>query len=390
MKKVLFVLSVTHTGGVLTSLINLLHEINKESFDCYVISLDNIKNKEIVKNASYINAPKSIQYLISGYKESIKGKTFFSKIRIVLIKCFSKIVGFRKALNFFCIFNKQRILFDYAISFSNDIFLNKSFAGGANSFVLNSVKSNIKIGWIHNDANKYGFSRKNSFTTYKRFDYIVNVSYACKKIFDTLFPEFIPKSRVVWNMIDFEGIKNKSFETNIPAKNGFILLTVARMDNQQKRFDRVIDVSSMLMQDNLNFYWYLVGDGPDIDYLKQYAHEKRVSDRLIFLGALNNPYPFMRNADLFVLTSEYESFGIVLLEAMSLGCPVISTNFDAVNEIIKSQEMGLVVKKDVNSLYTAVKQMSNFSVREKYRNFLIDYHFTNEQALRQLSELLGE
>ena len=390
MKKIIFVLSVTQIGGVTSSLINLLKEINNPDLSIYVVSLDNIQNEEIKKIATYLQAPKNIQYLMSSFKDTMKMVDFFDKLKVITVKVLSKVFGFKRVLYHFCKKSKIKIDFDYAISYSNDIFLNNRFSGGANAFVLYSLSSKQKIGWIHNDPQKYGFNTKNSYETYSKFDKIVNVSFACKKVFDTLFPDFCNKSYVVWNMIDYD--KLSTFKKTYQTKDNkcFTILTVARIDNQQKRIDRAIDAAKLLKKDNVFFKWLFVGDGSDMASMRDYAKKQDVDDCVEFLGSKQNPFPYITESDLFVLTSDYESFGIVLLEAMYLGCPVISTDFAAANEVIKSDEMGIIAHMSAESIYEAIKTMLDEKTRKNYKNYLTNYHFSNNDAKEQFFNMIGD
>src|SRR5699024_6557948 len=116
--------------------------------------------------------------------------------------------------------------------------------------------------------------------------------------------------------------------------------------NEQKRIDRIVDVVELLQKDNLKFHWYIVGDGPDLLWLKKKVEEKSLHDFITFLGFKRNPYPYMKNADYFILTSDYEAQGLVLSEALICGTPVVSSNFGAAKEFV-NKDNGFLVEKNV-------------------------------------------
>ena len=69
----------------------------------------------------------------------------------------------------------------------------------------------------------------------------------------------------------------------------------------------------------------IIGDGPDRKYLEAVARAQGIADDTCFLGARNRPWNYLRRADAFVMSSRFEGFGNTLVEAMAVGCPVVST-----------------------------------------------------------------
>ena len=248
--------------------------------------------------------------------------------------------------------------YDIAISFSNDVPKFKNVLM-SNDFVMNSINAKYKVAWIHNDIDKLGFTRSYALERYKNFDAIVNVSEACKQQFDTLVPKFIHKSFVVRNAINTEKLNelaNSATEINF-NQDIFNFVTVARIYNEQKRVDRILDIVDNLKKDNLSFHWYIIGDGPDLKNLIQLCKERKLEEKISFLGFKANPYPYMKKASYVVLTSDYEAQGMVISEALSLGTPVISTNFDAAKEFIIDYQNGYLVKNNTQSFSELLNQL---------------------------------
>ena len=87
----------------------------------------------------------------------------------------------------------------------------------------------------------------------------------------------------------------------------------------------------------------IVGSGPLSENLKLMAHRLGIKDRVVFCGYRNDIPEIMTEIDVLVLGSDYEGFGLVLLEAMSAGTPILATRVSAIPEIVVDGETGLLV-----------------------------------------------
>ena len=107
----------------------------------------------------------------------------------------------------------------------------------------------------------------------------------------------------------------------------------------------------------------LIGDGPESEHLHRLAAELGVARHVYFLGCLDNPFPQMAAATALVLTSEEEGFGLVLIEAMALGVPVIATDCPgAPRELLRGGLTGLLVpNQDENALTDALQRIATDS-----------------------------
>ena len=121
------------------------------------------------------------------------------------------------------------------------------------------------------------------------------------------------------------------------------LLFVGRIDNPVKRIDRVIDIWAQLETNYPDWELLVLGDGPDLPFLKHYAKEKDIR-RISFWGN-QFPAPFYKEASIILLTSEFEGFGLVLVEGMTFGVvPVVYGSYDSIYDIIEDGVNGYIVK----------------------------------------------
>jgi glycosyltransferase involved in cell wall biosynthesis len=161
----------------------------------------------------------------------------------------------------------------------------------------------------------------------------------------------------IYNLNPFDGLANRSVhlgsELNLPK----IVLAAGRLTSQ-KGFDLVIEAWSKIKL-NVRTDWVLkvVGEGEDRQMLKSMILALKLEDSVLLPGSSNEMIQAYQNCDVFVLSSRYEGFGLVLTEALSCGAPVISFNCpDGPSEIIYHNENGLLVKNgDVNALAQALE-----------------------------------
>jgi glycosyltransferase involved in cell wall biosynthesis len=382
-------------GGIQSSLINLINNINHEDINIDLCIFGNyISNStSIPSNVNIIVGPKLIEFCLLNYNDNKNNYGLFTKLQIIFVKTLRRIIGFENILKIALIKYKINKKYDVAISYSNDIFKNGKFIiGGANKIVQRAVSAKKKIAWVHNDPIELGFNKDICERIYKDFDTIVNVSYTCKEIFDKIIPEYRYKSKVVYNMFDNQKVLSLADEKQPYDKSVFNIVTVARIDNQQKRIDRIIECCVKLKQEGItNFKWTIVGDGPDLEWLTKEVVVNKVDDVIGFVGRKRNPYPYMRYADLFVLTSLYESYGMVLKEALITGTPVVTTKFDASSEIIDNKINGFIVENSTSGVFYALTTiLKDQSILKELRKNISINNVNNNQALNQFFELIGE
>ena len=194
--------------------------------------------------------------------------------------------------------------------------------------------------------------------TYPRSDHIVTVSQGVRN--DLLDVVDVPgeKVTVIHNPIDVERIRKQateSVEHNWLTDPSISVVMSAGRHAPQKGFDTLLRAFSRLEDSSARLV--LLGEGNETESLRKLAMELGIEDRVDFPGFVDNPFKYMANADVFVLSSWYEGFGNVLIEAMATGCPVVSTDCPSgPSEILEGGTYGpLVPVKDTTALSHALE-----------------------------------
>ena len=255
-------------------------------------------------------------------------------------------------------------------------------------------KETKKIAWIHNDIAKvYGNNIKAKIKRiidqkiYNQYQKLVFVSKDNKESFDRQYKNRKPSEMLIYNYIDSQNVLEKSKEPiEFTFENEQMnFLTVARLV-EQKGIDRLIRIHRELMANHYNHKFYIIGDGPEKEKLEKLIQEEHLEKTFILLGAKENPYPYMKQADIFCLLSKFEGYGMVLEEAKILNKPIIITN-TAAREAVENYKNAIIVENDEHEIYNKLKYIIENNIKSfgKEEN---EYH--NEDIIRKLENLLKE
>ena len=384
MKKIIFVCDSLRIGGIQTALVNLINNLNLEKYkiDLFLFNDENSEKKidsriNIISGSKFL---KTCSYTLNQAKE--KGKICYLIRGFVSLLC--KIFGANLVYNCIFLFEKNLKEYDIAISFSNNGSI-KSTYFGYNKFVLKKIEAKKKVSWLHVDYETMKMNNKINNREYKLFDCVVAVSNATMKSFLKYIPEMKNKTIVIYNYLDFDTIKRKSLEnTKYEFDNNlFNIVSVGRLDSNKNQIMQ-LEIAKKLCDNNIKFKWYLIGDGPERTNLENYIINNKLENCVIMLGYINNCYPYIKKSNLVVSTSLSESYGLSLIEALSLKKIVVTLEYPAVYEIINDN--GIVCQsKDI--IYETIKKIiidkKYYNENEKKAKNIID----NEMITKKIDTL---
>lgn len=255
-------------------------------------------------------------------------------------------------------------------------------------------KNTNKIAWIHNDISlvfgnsikskiKKVFNRK----TYKKYNKLIFVSNHNLQKFNDFYTLNIEK-QVIHNYLNTENVLSlsKSFNVDLFNKDTINFVTVSRLV-EQKAIDRLINVHNKLINNRYIHNFYVVGDGPLKNQLKQKIEKLNISKTFILLGQKENPYPYILNSDYFCLLSYYEGLPMVLLEAKALNKFILITD-TASKEALENYESKKIFENTEDGIYNGLKQIIENNKNIKINNSNLNDE--NDEIINKIIGVLGE
>ncbi|HFK1500405.1 group 1 glycosyl transferase [Bacillus sp. UMTAT18] len=361
-KKILYMIINMNIGGTEKALLNMLVEIPKEKYEVTILMLEkkgdflNFIPKGV--RIEYVKDYEEMQYILNKptrlvIADFIKQRKIVKALQLAVLYVISKIMKERSVIFKYCLQNYEGAYKNYDIAIA--------YAGPMDFisyFVANKIEARRKIQWIHFDIEKIYFNKYFVNKVYKKFQHVFVVSDLGKKKLNQKVPELINKTETFLNIISPEMIANMASEGVgfTDDFKGIRILTVGRL-SIEKGQDLTISVLAKLKEAGYNVRWYCIGDGKERALYEKLVEDYDVQDDYIFLGSVSNPYPFMKQCNIYVQPSRYEGYCITLAEARCFNNPIISTNFTGASEQIIHNHNGLIVQFDEQQMYDSIVQI---------------------------------
>lgn len=346
-KKILFVNGHLNVGGVEKSLVDILRHMDYDRFEVDLLLLEETGDYcaqippqvHIILKSLYNTYGPLFPCLWRCFK---KGDWFSLKMRIVLLV--AKLFG-QKWLRL-----SRRMLmgnrkYDCAVGFRSGI---------CTQVVAFASDAPRKITWWHHG--EFNVPAGEYKEAAMACDVVAVVSESCAEMLRQEIPDLQTLLRVIPNMVDKNELQQKVCEAVPYTEKYPHLVTVCRLASE-KHVENVLYAASWMKQQGLNFLWHIVGDGVLRADLESQAAAMDVLDCVRFEGSQTNPYPYMKNAFLYVHPSYVESQGLTILEAMALGVPCVVTNSRGPSEFVQDGVNGILVQPSPQALADGVCRM---------------------------------
>jgi len=400
-KKVLFVINTLGHAGAEVAMIELLKALDKDKYDISLFVL--LGQGELISKI-----PDHVKILNKKYKNcsvlSFEGKRYM--IRTVLKSSIRRGTIIRR-LPYLCknllnmIRNKNimpekllwRILADGAQRFDETYDLAIAYLEGGSAYYTSShVRAKKKAAFIHVDYSKAGYTRDLDLRSYMHFDKMFMVSTEVQESFLNVYPEYHFKTAVFHNLLDLENIRERAKEPGgfDDGFDGIRLLSVGRL-TWQKAFEVAIDAMALLKKEYSNVRWYVLGEGSQRDFLEKRIAKQKLYDDFLLMGAVENPYPYYKQCDIYVHATRFEGKSIAIQEAQTLGCAIVASDCSGNREQIDNEKDGLLCQFDAEAIKDAILELINDKEkRERFGHAASNRKLIYEEDLGMIYELMTD
>lgn len=365
-KKILFVIPEYSIGGTNTSLANILSLIDHERYDISILSLYEDGTEHFKSLFRPYVIKKSLLYTL------IHDNVVTRKFMGLCLKRSNK-ASWEWVYRYEAWRIRRNFQFDVVVAFQE---------GLATSFST-LLKAAKRIAWVQCDYPHSVGNRRipTVIDTYSRYDNIVCVSkYTADNMREYLSEVDAPVS-FLYNTLNTDEIQNKGKAGDTCfIKEKFNIVSVGRLSGV-KGFDLIPKMAAMIKgQMQTAFCWYIIGEGAERRRIEDGIRKYDVNDCVVLLGAKDNPYPFLREADLYVCTSESESFSYTIAEAKILHTPVLSNNFPVAYEVV-DDTTGWVMPNDEMPEMIARLISNEDGIYSRVKKSISTYVYDNQAIL---------
>ena len=241
-------------------------------------------------------------------------------------------------------------------------------------FVLKHVSAKRKIAWIHTDYNQISINVEKELPIWGAYDKIISISKDVTQAFLRVFPTLKGKIVECENMMPKRWIEKNATSKTVEAdyrREGVVTLCSVGRISYAKNYDNIPHIAAELKKiggKDFKFHWFIVGPGNHSN-IDSVAKELGADDVITFLGPSDNPYPYIKNCDIYVHPSRYEGKSIVVREAQILCKPVIITNYPTAQSQINNGADGIICELDNEKIAEAIHDLAT---NEKMRERLIN------------------
>ncbi len=387
-KKVLIAVHQLNLGGVQKALISALNAIDysKNDVTLYIrksrIDLIESVNKNVSKiivnkdNTKYYRKPYSVFLLI--------------KLRL------AKLIGkdtsvINKRLNDYIVDLQMKYEKEHYFSDDTEYDVAVSYIQSHTAkFVSENVKAKKKIMFYHGSTDEFHEINEAIMQDYKS---IYCVSKGALESISKFYPQFSDKMDYIENYVDYKAIRKNSEEFKPDYPNNKLILCSCGRITPVKGYDLAVEAAELLKAKNIDFKWYFVGDGSERVKIEELIASKNLSDNIVITGLKDNPYPYIKNCDIYVQPSYEEAHPLSIIEAQILGDVVVSTATAGGKSIITDKSDGVIADISPQSVAEKIQYiLDNKELQNKIKQNLEkkDYSKEYEKFLDEWKKLLEE
>lgn len=340
-KKILIRIGSLRHGGAEKVLVTLLKNLPEDKYEIDLL-LNLYSGKYLTDVPNWVN----VMYLNRGEMITAnRPKDIPKKIyRVVyqnLLKKYPKILYKRKL--------KNKV---YDIEFA-------AIHGMYDEILKSPQKNSKKIIWVQNDIFNLKEYTPEIIKKFFSFDSIMVISNKLKQEMYKLTDDKMLRERIVqvYNPIDAQDTLRKAdlAINDYPFRNQYPTFVTVGTVYPQKGYDRLLNVHKKLLDNGFSHNLLIIGDGYDFNNIQKLLQKLQLHKTAKMLGFNDNPYPYIKKADFYVMSSRHEGFPTIIAEALILNKPIIATDVSGVRDLLQDGKLGLIVENSDDGIYEGMR-----------------------------------
>ena len=378
-KKIIFVTKALWVGGIETALVNLLNYLDYNKYDVTLLMIH-----AVLDMRSQIHPKCRVLIVDRDETHSFREKYQFSWLYHLTEKTDNP-SRLHRALEWTVPIMKwieNRLYIRYIRKLMEDEYFDTAviYSDVVAEMTIRAIHAEKYLMFYHHGAMRHVYHDK---IAYKKCKKIIAVSRNQANELKKFAPESAEKIIVINNLINVDEICQKANQPieEVFDKTKFNIVSVGRI-MFEKGTDRIIPICSKLVESGYrNICWWIIGEGPEMDKVSKLVDKNKMRPYINLVGLKKNPYPYMKQADLYVQPSRVESFGLTILEALVLGKIIVATETFGAKEIL-GKEKTMLCGNNIDEITEAVKNNIDFS------KATLNSNKNNKQKIKRKNKLL--
>lgn len=385
MKKILFTIGRLDNGGVAKSLLSLLSVIDKQKYDIslLVVGSNHGHLSEVPKGVKIYTDP-VLSYVDAGVAGLIlllkRGRLFLmlgSILRLVVSQL-NRGWGGLLLSKLMPVITEE--YYDLIVDYNGQQML---------YYMVDKLNGKKKISFFHNDYKKWAYYQSVDKRYYPKVDAVFTISPLCVQSMKDVFPEISHKVYLMENISNVSQIREKANERiDFKRSHQYMIISVGHI-TKRKGSDIALNVARKLKETGFDFEWLFIGEVHNDYNYEEFINENHLSGHVKMLGPINNPYPYVKEADIFVQLSRFEGKSLSLDEAKILEKPIVVTNFSSVNDQFTNGVNASICQMDADDAYLKIRELlENEALRQRYRDSLGKSIADNSSEVEKIYKLI--
>ena len=261
-------------------------------------------------------------------------------------------------------------------------------------YVSEKINAKVKLAWMHTDYSNYLLDVKSELEMWSKYDHIASISPKCTEGFLKVFPELKDKIIEISNVNAEKLIRQQATEEDTKdmktQADEVCLCSIGRFAHA-KNFDHIPAIASKIKEQGIKFKWFIIGYGGEEQLIREKIKEENMQDTVIILGKKANPYPYIKNCDIYVQPSRYEGKAVTVIEAQMLEKPVIITAFPSSSSQLEDGVDGVIVPMDDEGCAKGIVDViKNKELQEKIVKNCGMRDYSSSKEVEKLYKLMGD